>query len=319
MYTQIFDLKNELRETKLLMEEYKKGSDAEKASETVLSGERAKLTSVQVQKESLSDKLKIADDDLKKKTKELEDALSEVTELKTKLEEAESKLKMIEAGGDAASLGTVFIEAQKAADMVKATSKAEAEKIESDAKKVVENMIADANNKASTIIYEAEKQAAQTKADSENDAEQMKAASGNLRAVVLSDVENFIEEIVHVREVFEHFENLGMAKVEESEKLLARTKKKLTDGGVPVFTDPKKVDAKLPEEPKLTPVDHDLDSGRKNAELDKLMAMANAIGADDKDDDKKPEKKEEKKSDKKDEKAPSVSLDELMKQAESIG
>lgn len=330
LYGQLFDLKNELRETKLLIEEYRKGTKEEKAHETVLAGERAMLTSAQVQKESLSDKLKIADDDNKKKSKELEDAQKEIADLKARLEEAESKLKMIEAGGDAASLGTVFIEAQKAADMVKAASKAEADKMESDAKKIVENMIDDANNKASTIIYEAEKQAAEIKAESENESEQLKVASGNMRASVLADVEKFTEEIARVREVFEHFETLGMAKVEESEKILSRAKKKLTEGGVPVFTDPKKVEAQLPEKPELKPVDHDLDGGKGNAELDKLMAMANAIGADDKKDEKKDDKKEDKKDEKKDDKkdakkddkkdgAGSPSLDELLKQAASLG
>lgn len=321
MYSQVFDLKNELRETKLLIEEYRKGTSEEKAQEAVLSGERAKLTSVQVQKESLSDKLKIADDDIKAKDKEIEKLKSENDDLKKKLEDAESKLKMLEAGGDAASLGSVFIEAQKAADMVKAASKADADKMESDAKKVVQNMIDDANNKASVIVYEAEKKAAEIEADSVNKAEQMKAASGNLRATVLSDVENFMDQMSKIRAVFENFEDLGITKVQESEKLLERAKKKLTEGGVPVFTDPKKVEPDLPAKPELKPVDHDISgAGKKNEELDKLMAMAQAIGSDDKSAEK-PDKKEVKPEDKKEEKkdsAGSVSLEDLMKQAASI-
>ena len=70
--TQVFDLKNELRETKLLMEEYKKGTDEEKAHETVLAGEKVKLTSLQVQNETASAKLKAAEEDNKKLSEELE-------------------------------------------------------------------------------------------------------------------------------------------------------------------------------------------------------------------------------------------------------
>ena len=67
LYTQVYDLKNELRETKLTLKEYEKGTEQEKAAESVLAGERAKLTQVQVQNETMTDKLKSAEEDNKAK------------------------------------------------------------------------------------------------------------------------------------------------------------------------------------------------------------------------------------------------------------
>ena len=313
LYTQVYDLKNELRETKLLIEEYKKGTDAEKAQETVIAGERAMLTSAQVQKETLSDKVKLLDDDRKSKEKEIEELKGQLSTVKAQLEEANSRLTVFEAGTDAASLGTVFIEAQKAANTVIETSKAKAEELEKNADKLVQNMVDDANNKASKIIYEAEKRAAEMDAESKNNSEKMNAASENLRAVVLNEVEQYSEQISKLRTVFENFEDMGIAKIQESEELLKRTRKKLADGGVPVFRDPAVIKAEIPPEPEYKKIDNDIadeKKEKKNEELDKLMAMAQAIGGDKPAEDKPSEKKEEKKG--------SVSLDDLMKQAASI-
>ncbi|MBQ5310826.1 MAG: plectin, partial [Oscillospiraceae bacterium] len=238
LYTQIFDLKNELRETKLLIEEFKKGTDEEKAQEAVIAGERAMLTSAQVQKETLSDKVKLLDDDNKTKDKEIAALTEQVSAMKTQLDEANSRLTVFEAGTDAASLGTVFIEAQKAANTVIEASKSKADELEKNTNKLVENMVDDANNKAAKIIYEAEKRAAEMDAESKNNAEKMNAASENLRAVILKEVEGYSAQIAKLREVFTNFEDLGIAKIQESESLLDRTKKRLTEGGVPVFRDP---------------------------------------------------------------------------------
>ena len=316
LYTQVFDLKNELRETKLLIEEYKKGTEAEKAQENVIAGERAMLTSAQVQKETLSDKVKLLDDDCKAKDKEIEDLKEQLAAVKTQLDEANSRLTVFEAGSDAASLGTVFIEAQKAANTVIETSKAKADELEKNADKLVQNMVDDANNKASKIIYEAEKRAAEMDAESKNNSEKMKAASENLRAVVLSEVDGYAEQIAKLREVFVSFEDMGIAKIQESEELLARTKKKLTEGGVPVFKNPAAVKAEIPPEPEYKKIDNDFGDdkkdGKKNEELDKLMAMAQAIGGD------KPAGKEAKPEEKKEDKKGGLSLDDLMKQAASL-
>ena len=56
LYNLVYDLKNELRESKLLLKNYQDGSDSEKNFENVLSVERAQITQVQVKNENLSEK-----------------------------------------------------------------------------------------------------------------------------------------------------------------------------------------------------------------------------------------------------------------------
>ncbi|MBR1751978.1 MAG: plectin, partial [Ruminococcus sp.] len=167
-YTKLYELKNELIETKLTLEEYKKGTDAEKASETVLAGERAKLTQVQVQNETISDRLKNAEEDNKNKDAEIK-ALKDMNKaLTADLEEKKKKLEALEAGGAAEALSSVFIEAQKSAGLLVETSKREAADLEAKSKQAADDMITDANNKAKKIIFEAEKEAATISADAQN-------------------------------------------------------------------------------------------------------------------------------------------------------
>lgn len=256
MYTQLFDLKNELREVKLINEEIKKGSDEEKAHETVLAGERSKLTAAQVQKETLSDKLKAADDEKKAKDKEIEDLRAQIEEYKKQIEENDSKLALLSAGNDASALGAVFIEAQKAADTVIRTSEAKARDIENNAKKLAENMVDDANNKAAQIIYDAEKRAAEMDAEASNTEAKAKVASGNMRTVLLGDIDDYMLQMAKLRESFEAIEKASLEKIKESEKLLQSAKGTLTAGGIPTFTEPALKTADLPPIPKLKPIDH---------------------------------------------------------------
>lgn len=106
--TQVFDLKNELRETKLLMEEYKKGTDEEKAHEAILAGEKVKLTSLQVQNETSSAKLKAAEEDNKKLSDELEELKTKNAELEKELEDARNKISALESGSEAMALSQVL-------------------------------------------------------------------------------------------------------------------------------------------------------------------------------------------------------------------
>ena len=119
--TQLFDLKNELRETKMLIEEYKKGSSEEKAHEAVLTQEKVKLTSLQVQNETASTKLKAAEEDKAKLAEELTalkathaDTLKELEDIKAdpiiktrnnKLEAYQDKLASLQFLDPAAGSG----------------------------------------------------------------------------------------------------------------------------------------------------------------------------------------------------------------------
>lgn len=309
LYSQLYDLKNELREAKLAAEEFKKGSSEEKAHESVLAVERNKLTDELVQNEKLTAKLKTAEEDTKTLEARVAELENENKSLKEQLKTAADKVAAFEAGSDAAALSTVFIEAQKSANLLVENARKEADEKTADAKKLAEDTVADANNKAKQIIYDAEKEAARINAEATNKSEEMKAASGNMRAVLLKDIEGMKAEVEKLRGIFDNFEKNGKAELENSEKVLGSAYSKLTEGGVPVFKNPDTVSAEDPGAPELGAVNTDYAQNvdreaekKKNEELEKLQAMAASLGG----------KKEEKSS------QSSASLDDLAKMAASL-
>lgn len=317
LYSQVYDLKNELRATKLINAKLKDGADADAAENSVLANERMKLTELQVKNETLSEKLKSTDDDNKKKEEELVVLRAQVKELSEQLNEANTKLSAASNGGDAAMFGVVFAEAQKSANMIIATAKQQAEDLEADSKKLAENMVADANNKASKIVYDAETRAAKIEADSKNDAANMSAASENMKATMLNDLNKIGLEVAKLKQVLVDFEESGLGKISESEKLLDDTKAELMAGGVPVFKEPQMVDPVLPDAPEYQKIDNSYVTGtdektkKNNEELDKLKAMADSIGGNG---------EKSKKSEDKDkaEDAGAIDLASLAKQAAAI-
>lgn len=280
-YTKLYELKNELRETKLTLEEYKKGTPDDKAAETVLAGERAKLTQVQVQNETMSDKIKSIEEDNKQKDGEIQELKEKNKALSDELEEKKKRIEALEAGGAAEALSSVFIEAQKSANLLVATSKREADELDNKSKLAAEDIVTDANNKAKKIIFEAEKKAAVLSADAENKSEQMNVASNNMKAVLLGEIESYSKQMEKMKELFAEFERDGRKKLEDGMELLGTAKNQLNSGGVPVFREPELVEPAIPEEP----VYEELKSGKAdeakkqkaNSELEKLAAMASAI------------------------------------------
>ena len=311
LYSQVYDLKNELRATKLINAKLKDGATEEAAENSVLANERVKLTEFQVKNETLSEKLKSTDEDNKKKEEELVVLREKVKVLEEQLSDANTKLAAASSGGDAGMFGVVFAEAQKSANMIVATAQQKADDLEADSKKLAENMVTDANNKASKIIFDAETRAAQIEADSKNDAAKMSAASENMKATMLNDMNKISLEVAKLKKVLTDFETTGIGMVDESIKLLDDTKAELIVGGVPVFKDPQLVDPALPDAPEYTETDNTYVTGtdeqtkKNNEELDKLKAMADSIGGD---------KPKEDKGD-----TGAIDLASLAKQAAAIG
>lgn len=296
--TQVYELKNELRETKLIMEAYKKGTEQEKVHESVLAGERTKLTSVQVQNETLTTKLRATEDENKKLGKDLEDANAEMAKLKKELEDANSKLTALQSGSDAAALSAVFIEAQKSANSLVENAQTQAAELEEKSKQTAIEIVEEADDAAAKIIYEAEKNAAITNADALNKAEEMKVASNNLRAVMLEDVKQLSKEITAIKTALEDFQENGTKKIAESEKMLEQTQSKLTEGGVPTYKVPQSYEAEIPEPPETKKSAKKAES-KSSSKLDELAKMANSI-------------------DSKGQKGASGSLADLNKQAQAI-
>ncbi len=299
--SQLFSLKNELRENKLLLAELRKGANAETAAEGILASERAKLTQVQVQHEAVSKKIRVVEEDLRARDQEIADLKAQIASLQDELAEKNQRLIALESPNDAAALSAVFIEAQKSANLLVENAKKEAAELEANSQKLADNIVADANNSAKKIIYDAEVQSAETLAGAENKSAQMEAASDNLRAAVLGDVQKLNSEVTALQEMLEKFRSSGLTSLTDSAKLLAEAEAKLTAGGVPVFRMPETVMPEFPEEPVYQEVIHEYNgepAAEKPAEpeaaapapaaepgqdhdsdLDKLRQMADSLGS----------------------------------------
>lgn len=319
---QIFDLKNELRETKLLMGEYKKGTDEEKAFETVLAGEKAKLTNVQVQNETLSAKIKVLEQENQELSDKVENLTASVGDLTKCLTEANGKLDAISLNDSTKVLTDVFVKAQKSACDITDGARKEADKLEKESKDTAQEIIDEANNTAAQIIYEAEKTAAEKDAETQNKVEEMTVASGNLKAVMYEEVKALQEEFSRIHKAFDEFEQSSASRIDESEKVLAKTERLLAGDEIPTYKNPKLVEADIPEPPapkktqkneeanakleKLQKMADAAASGKKVQSLDALAKQAAALGGGASAKADKPEKKK-------------VDLNDLAKQAEALG
>lgn len=317
-YNQYYDMKNELRETKLMLAKLREGSDEAAAHDSVLANERAKLTEFQVKNEAMSEKLKSTDDDNKAKEKEIAQLKAKLEEMEEALKDASSKIAMSSNGGDANMLGVVFAEAQKSANMILSQAKQQADTMEADSNKLAENMVKDANNKAAKIIYDAEVRAAELTAQAENKAADMEVASGNMKATMLDEVTRIGAEVDKLKALFDEFENSGLKMVEDSKKIIDDTTAELKAGGVPVFRESGRVEAEKPEPPVYEEIDNTYETGmdeetkKKNEDLEKLKAMAASIsGASE-------AKAEEKAEEKPAEKKGNADLSELLAKAKAI-
>ena len=260
LYQQIYDLKNDLRETKLTVENYKKGSDEEKAHESVLGQERAKLTELQVKNKNVSEKLKQYENEISQKDSKLKELEEKNASLEKALRDIRNEIDAMQAGDDPIALSTVFMEAKKSADLIKSSAKEKAAATEEKARKISENIINDANNTAAQIIYEAEVKAAETEAAALNNAEQIKVSSENLRAKMIEDTTKIYTQISNLKKAFEVFAEKGYYMLEDSENLLRKTEEELKGGEIPVFKVPQHIEPEYPEAPVLTPVEYNYET-----------------------------------------------------------
>lgn len=301
---QLFDLKNELRETKLLLEDSKNGKEIEKGINGVLAGERAKLTETQVQNETLTTKLKAAEEDNRKYESEIKKLKNTVDELNSKLTDANSQLAAAKAADEALALSAVFIEAKKTADMLESTAKEKADDLEKTAAEAAEKSIAYANDEGAIIINEAQRQAAEIIAEAKNKAYDMEHASENMSAVVLDKMLVLGKQLNDFKEAIIKFEEMGVGNLYDCEEILIKTEATLKEGGVPVFSEPANFSPEYPDPPKRTADLESEDMKKRKNELDKLRQMAESISSSkDKKDEAPADEKAEQKSETKDEKS----------------
>lgn len=320
LYDLVYNLKNELRETKLIIKKYEDGAETDKAYENALAVERAQITQLQVKNEQLSEKNKVLKEEAKLKEQENAELQQQVSELSKKLDETSAQLNVLSGKNSTESLGIIFVEAQKSREMIINAAQQEADSIKKSAEEFSEKFISDINARASRIIYDAEKKAADITADAKNNSEQMRTAEVNLRAVMLDNIQSMTEEIHKLQSFIDTFEKESTSLVEKSEKLLDAAGNELKSGGIPVFEIPKNYAPEYPQKPvqqadseNKQPAEN---APAKNDALDKLQAMAEAI---EKKDDEKSTKKTETKDNKPKENAKGgMDLNSLLKQAYSL-
>lgn len=243
--SRIFELENELRETKLSLEKYRTGTDAEKIHESVLAEERKRLAECQAENKSVCEKIQSLTADNEEKEKEIMNLKYSVAELEQNLSDADMKISSMSEKDDTAVFGAVFAAAKKSASAIIDEAKKKADDLDVNSKKLAENIVAEANNKAAEIVYEAETYAAEMTAEVNNESEQLKHASGNMKSLILEDVIKISAEMSRIKEIFE-----------KSEKILSNTRNAIEKDGVPVFCVPEKFTPELPEKPVYEKTDY---------------------------------------------------------------
>ena len=218
--SQVFDLKNELRDAKYLLEAYRSGSTSEKACETALAEERSILSKYQVANESLSTKLTAALEENSTCQNQIRSLKKEIEDLNAKLKSSNDMIIALQAGTEAAALGNVFIEAQKASDMLVGEAKSKSAQINYDAKKAAEDTISGANKMAEQIVREAERNAAATLAEAEKKAEEMTLASDSVRSAVTKNADILAKGIGTLKYLLDDLSRTSSSALSQSEKLL---------------------------------------------------------------------------------------------------
>lgn len=221
--TKIYTLEAELDEKKALLESSGGeggGVDSEKYEE-LLAADKAKITELQTNNDSLKLQMKTIEDELAGKDKEIEALKAQNAELEEQLQEA--KNKAASGGGDtnsAMDLSNVFIEAQKTANTIVTQAKENARKMDEDAKKLANQVVDDANGKASTIVKNADERASKILSNAEDKSSEMRAAAERIRKEVTEEIAEIDENVIKLREVLEMFSGESLAKLDEAKAQL---------------------------------------------------------------------------------------------------
>lgn len=251
--TKIYTLEAELDEKKALLESAGgSGVDSEKYEE-LLAADKAKITELQTNNDSLKLQMKTMEDDLANKDKEIEALKAQNSELEDQLQEA--KNKAASGGGDSSAmdLSNVFIEAQKTANTIVTQAKENAHKMDEDAKKLANQVIDDANGKASTIVKNADEKASKILSEAEDKSSEMRAAADKIRKQVEEEIAEIDENVIKLKEVLEMFSSESLSRLDEAKAQLDSAQSVMKKGGTPVATAAKPAPAPAPA-PVPTPV-----------------------------------------------------------------
>ncbi len=274
--TQIYTLENELNEKKALLETSGTGDkEVREKYEQLLEADKAKLTELQTNNESLKMQLKSCEDESAAKDKEIEELKKHISDLENELVDAKNKAAAASSVDNSAmDLTNVFVEAQRTASTIVTQAKENARKMDEDAKKLANQVVDDANSKASTIVKSADEKASKVLAeaedkstkmvsDAEGKAAEMRTAANNMKAVVLEEIAEIDEQVKSIKSMLEQIskQNItdSISRISETATLLANTQDTLKKDGIPTFTPPKSVapaapaPAPAPAAPKSAP------------------------------------------------------------------
>ncbi len=230
--TKIYTLEAELDEKKALLESAGGTGDNSEKYEELLAADKAKITELQTNNDSLKLQMKTMEDDLATKDKEIEALKAQNAELEEQLQEAKNK---VASGGDSSAmdLSNVFIEAQKTANTIVTQAKENAHKMDEDAKKLANQVIDDANGKASTIVKNADEKASKILSDAEDKSSEMRAAADKIRKQVEEEIAEIDENVVKLKEVLEMFSSESLSRLDEAKAQLDSAQNAMKKGGAP--------------------------------------------------------------------------------------
>ena len=267
--TKIYTLENELEEKKALLENSGGNMEDKEKYEKLLESDKAKITELQTNNESLKNQLSNAEAEAAEKDKEIAELKKKIGDMENELIEAKNAAAAVSpAESSAMDLTNVFMEAQRTATTIVTTAKENARKMDEDAKKLANQVVDDANSKASTIVKTADEKATKILTDAEDksskmmsDAEgktsEMRRAADNMKAVVLAEIGEIEGQVKSIKEMLDMISKQSLsdsiAKINETAGLLTKTQDTLKKDGIPEFTPPKGVKMAAAPAPTVKP------------------------------------------------------------------
>ncbi len=236
--TKIYTLEAELDEKKALLESAGGAGDNSEKYEELLAADKAKITELQTNNDSLKLQMKTMEDDLANKDKEIEALKAQNAELEEQLQEAKNKAASGGGESSAMDLSNVFLEAQKTANTIVTQAKENARKMDEDAKKLANQVVDDANGKASTIVKNADEKASKILSDAEDKSSEMRAAADKIRKQVEEEIAEIDENVVKLKEVLEMFSSESLSRLDEAKAQLDNAQSVVKKGGAPVASAP---------------------------------------------------------------------------------
>ncbi len=244
--TKIYTLEAELDEKKALLESAGGAGDNSEKYEELLAADKAKITELQTNNDSLKLQMKTMEDDLANKDKEIEALKAQNAELEEQLQEAKNKAASGGGESSAMDLSNVFLEAQKTANTIVTQAKENARKMDEDAKKLANQVVDDANGKASTIVKNADEKASKILSDAEDKSSEMRAAADKIRKQVEEEIAEIDENVVKLKEVLEMFSSESLSRLDEAKAQLDNAQSVVKKGGAPVASAAKPAPAPAP-------------------------------------------------------------------------